>query len=1176
MRVESLGNQHQRDMNQCLHCNNPCDETALFCDACQSQLYRHDKAAQTAAPHEDIADIITAPRPIVIAPQNQYERIQGGESTVPLPHVAVEPSYAPVGPQTPPPPSVHGAYVNIVDNAIHRLNDAARRIAAVEQSEKRQPRASRLSPLRDISADIQRQSTPLPKATADTANAPQKGSEAHASDMPDLWPWLPDSDDIDNNNTWENYTDPLLSRRFPDSIEAARIEAEDERRARAEGLLPTPFLRRPTRTVRLRIAFVSLAILAVLALTIDTALVSVAFLHPHHAPQVPVSGPPTLTITSEVTKDNQTIFGHRVFFHLMHFNPSTTVLITHDVEVPVILSTGLPSVQIGKDGSALASTIITIDAWGPGFHTVDAEDIQSHYTANATLQIIGSGATKPSHLIIKDTSLDLGPGYQGSNTIQPFTLSNDANASGAITWAASSNKPWLVLTPNQGTFSDTQTLSIGVERGVLAPGSYVGKISFSSNVGAPITVQVEMTVIPLPANAGPVLMIAPAVLSFTSQDGTSTSQTPQILVVSNPGHQTLSWSLTNNQPTATTNQGPPMGTPGITTNWLTTNVTSGTVAPGETENVSVTVNSQNVLPGAYTDSLAFSSSDPKTINGSQSVSVSLTVQPHCSLSLSTGGMMFTAIANSSSTSNQSLNVSASASCSSAVNWNATPSMPWLIITPASGSTRTGSNSVITVGVNTANMGAGPYVGTITVVSAQGGGTQGSTQTVTVGLTVQNPPPPGAPVLGAAPLSVGFSTVQGQPVSSGQTVLITNSGQSVLQWHTNVSQLATSWLSASPTGGTIKSGQTATLTILAVSTGLTPGTYNGQVLLNGADTTGQLASGSPQTVAVQLQVSPPCALVQPSASALSFTAIQGGNSPATQSLTLSASGNCMWPLAWKASISPAAPWLTLSSSTGSFGQGGLSNTLTIGTAIANLQPGTYTTQVSVSASDTSGVIAQGSPQVFSITLIVQPPCQMAPVPANLAFTVAEGQFTRIQAFPLSETGTCVRPVTWTATGDTSSTSWLVISPTSGSDTGSGARVSVRINATSLAPGSYNTNVTVTANNGATIGRSTQTIPITVTVTGFTISGTVNICGESACTTPPPVPLPAAAVVLTNSTGTQVATATADANGNYTIPNVALGTYNISASGTSGATHYVGNVQIIVTGNMPGSNIPLQQG
>ena len=1181
MRVESLDNEHQRDISQCLHCNKPCDETVLFCDACQAQLYKHDEVSQDVGAYVDIADVSTAPRPIVTIPQNEQGLLR-----------------APRGPQTPP-PSVHGAYVNIVDQAIHRLNDAARRIAAVEQRERRQPRASRLSPLHDISADIQRQSTPLPKTFADTTNTTSKG-EVSASNMPDLWPWLPDTDDIDNNNAWENYTDPLLSRRFPDSIEAARIEAEDERRAKAEGLMAMPFLRgRSTRTIRLRVAFISLAILAILALTIDTALVSVAFLHPHHVTQVPVSGPPTLTITSDGTNNNQTMFGQRVTLHLTHFNPSTIVRITHDVGVPVMLNTGGFRVRVEKNGAANVSTIISLDSWVPGFHSVEAEDEESHYVATATLQIIHSGPSRPPHLIIKNTVLDMGQGYPGSNTIQPFTLSNDSS-SGAITWSASCNKPWLVLTPNQGTFSDTQEISVGVERGTLLPGSYVGKVTFSSNVGAPIIVQVEMVVTPLPPGTGAVLMIAPAVLSFTALDGAADSSTDQTLVVSNPGRTALSWSLANNQPATQADQGlagsmadtlwslannqPAMGTnqgsslslsDGVP-NWLNTDTTSGTVAPGDTESIKVTVNSQNLLPGAYTDSLVFSSSDPKTINAPQSVSISLTVQQACGLTLNTGGMSFTTIANSGSASNQSLNVGASASCNTAIGWQATANMNWLTITPASGSAKTGSNSIVTVGINASNMGPGSYVGTIAIVSAQGGNTQGSTQTVTVSLTIQKPPPPEAPILSAAPLAMSFSTVQGQPVSSGQTVLITNTGQSVLQWNTSVSQLATSWLGVSPTGGKIGPGQTATLTVLAVSTSLTPGTYNGQVTLNGADTSGQIASGSPQTVAVQLQVNPPCTLVQPSSSALAFTAIQGGGDPTLQSVTLSASGNCMWPLGWKASVSPAAPWMQLSSSTGSFGQGGLSNTLNIKTTIANLAPGTYTTQVSVSASDTSGTLAQGSPQVFSVTLVVQPQCQMAPVPATLTFTTAEGKITPIQTVPVQENGTCTRPVTWTAVGDTNSTGWLVVTPPSGSDSGSGASVSVSVNATSLPPGSYKANLTIAASNGAAIANSMQTIPITVTVKGFTINGTANICGESTCTNPPPVPLPAAAVVLTNSAGAQIATTTADANGNYSFTTIALGTYTVSASGTSGTMHYTGTTTVVLTGNMPGRNINLLQG
>ncbi|GAC1691036.1 MAG: hypothetical protein NVS9B9_13260 [Ktedonobacteraceae bacterium] len=111
----------------------------------------------------------------------------------------------------------------------------------------------------------------------------------------------------------------------------------------------------------------------------------------------------------------------------------------------------------------------------------------------------------------------------------------------------------------------------------------------------------------------------------------------------------------------------------------------------------------------------------------------------------------------------------------------------------------------------------------------------------------------------------------------------------------------------------------------------------------------------------------------------------------------------------------------------------------------------------------------------------------------------------------------------------------------------------------------------------INNSTQTIPITVTVTGFTVSGTVEICAESTCTKPLPIPLPSASVVLTNAAaGTQVATTTADANGNYTFPNVASGTYTVSASGTSSTLHYVGSIPLVVTGNMSGNNIPLLQG
>ncbi len=1175
MRIDSLDDQQKQDMSRCLHCGKPSQANAMFCASCQERLYQLEQATKVPSGYRDIADASTASSSIVQAVSTEYEpeRMPRDKNTPIPPSAAID--EIPTAPEIPRSSlsATRGMYVNMVEHAIQRLNDAARRISAAEQNDKRQPHASRLSPFRDISGDIMRHSTPLPRAMA--SNSQPKPAEASASNMPDLWPGMYDSGEIENNN-WENYTDPLLARRFPSMSEVTRIEAEDERRARAQGIKGIRS-RNSSRNTRLRVAFVSLAILAILALTIDTALVSVAFLHPHRT-IVPVSGPPTLTLSVEGSKDNKVNIGQRVFFHLSHFNPSTGVYITHDVGVPIILNSGFPVVRVGSNGSAVAYAVISTN-WGPGFHNIEAEDMTSHYTANATLQIINAGPSKPSHLIIKDSSIDVGPGYQGSNTIRPLTLYNDEGASGAITWSASSDSSWLLLTPNHGTFSDSQKISIGVERGMMKPKSYTGKLTFSSNVGASIVVQVTMEVTQLPPDAGAVMVVTPVVLSFTSVDGVASSSIQQ-LTVSNPGRKPLSWSLINNQ--ASVAQIPQDGAfsmdsmsanavslDSTVTNWVNTSTTSGTIPPNGSETVNITVNSQGFLPGAYTDPLVFTAPD-NTINRTQDVSVSLTVQPHCSLTLGAGGMTFNAVAGGSNVGNQSLSVTAAPTCGSAVSWTAASNQPWLTVTPTRGSAQTGTNSVITVGVTTTNMSPGVYPATITVVSGQG--FTGSTQTVSVVLTIQPPPPPGSPIMTAAPLVMNFSAVQGQTTPSTQTVVISNTGQSAMQWKASVSIIASSpWLAATPSGGTINPGQTATLTILTSASVLTPNTYNGQVTIQGYDAkTGQIAAGgSPQTVSVQLQVTAACALVQPSSSALAFSAVQGSD-PVAQAVTLTASGNCAWPLGWTASSDSS--WLKLSATSGQFGQGSLSTTLSISPdpAGAGLAPGNYPAQVTITTADKSGVVAQGSPQVFSITLTVQPPCQLAVSPGGFTFNVAQGQAASAQSLSISETGTCTRPASWSVSSDSA---WITLSATAGTDSGGGASVGVGANATNLTPSTYNGKVTVTVNDGATTPL-TQVIPVSVAVTGFTVSGTVNACAITAC--PAPVALPGALVSISIPGGLTMTT-TADANGNYSFSNVPLGTSTITASGSNAtSTHFTGSTTVNVTGNTPGTNVSVYVG
>ncbi|GAC1656578.1 MAG: hypothetical protein NVS4B7_00650 [Ktedonobacteraceae bacterium] len=1053
------------------------------------------------------------------------------------------------------PDTYSNAYV--ADQAIHRLNEAAQRIAEVEHGNRRMPRASRLAPIRDISADIQRESTPLPQIAKVLPRKPgQLGEQLQQRQdlekhIPDFWPWHDADADESEGETWTNHTDPLLGRHFPNSAEIARIEEEDMRRAVAEGLITVALSpsrkRMPLSRGLVRVAFIIFTILAIAFLVVDGVLFSLAIIHPRHSASI-ANGPPSLTLSANVVTVGQT-----VTLHVQHFSANTHVFLTHDIQEMVQLTTGSSLITVGANGSA--SVIMLVDAsWGPGYHTIEAEDVKTRYTASATLQIAGAGPTRPSHLLIDTTSLNLGTDYQGANTIQTLTLHNAGG--GSISWAASSDQPWLLLSPSQGIFSASQTISVAVERANLKPGDYKGNIGFSSDVGPAENVQVNTVVRPLHANVGAVMAITPPVLSFTALDG-GTDPSPQVLMMSNPGLQPLNWTLAGNNQVVLTSQTALFRSFNTQSSWLTTDQSAGVVVAQGTSLIHIFVNSHNLLPGVYTDVLVFTGNHG-AFNSPQSISVSLTIQPRCGLTLNTGIMSFTAVSGQSNPSNQSLGFSATSSCTGIINWKAISAASWLTVTPASGQLKGSTSTVTAVGVNTNGVKPGTYNSNIAFLAGQ------STQTVMVQLVVQPPPPPGAPVLGATPLNLNFSTTQGMANPPGQVVTITNTGTSELNWHTTVNTLATSWLGAGPTGGSIPAGQTGQVTININTAGLTPNTYVGQVILIGVDNNNVTSAGSPQTITVNLLVVPPCTLEQPSLSEVSFSAVQGSADPNPQPVAITASGNCSWPLSWHAVIARSRPWLKLSSMSGSFAQSGQSISLQVMPTISGLAVGTYRAQVSIIANDVSNTSVQGSPQTFLVTLTVLQPCTLQVNQSSFVFTVAQGQAAPpAQPFSLSEVGSCVPSVSWSATGDANSTSWLVLAPAT-SGTGS-ATVNVSVNSQSLLPGVYSGTITVSASGsgGAVIQGSPQTLNVTLTVTGFTLSGTVVACVDQSCSSSSPLAL--ASLSLVNNTTNQTVTATADNSGNFTFSGLALGPYTLTATGSNGTINYAGSVTLTITGN-----------
>jgi hypothetical protein len=968
--------------------------------------------------------------------------------------------------------------------------------------------------------------------------------------------------EVDN---WANQTDPLLSRHFPNSAESARIEEEDMRRAVAEGISTAPFptYHRPRKLSRLRIVFIALAIIAVLAMLVDAILLSFVFNHSHHTSNAPV-GPPSLTLSS-----NQASNGQTVKVTISHFTPQTKVLLTHDIQEPVQTTSGSAIILIGSDGNATTSVIID-DTWGPGFHLLFAEDISTRYTASATLQIINAGPTPPPRLVIQNTSIDLGTAYQGANTIQNVTLLNAGG--GSITWTASSSKAWLQISPPQGMFSKSQTIVIAAQRTGLKPGNYSGTITFTSNVGnQPPAIHVSMTVKQLPPNAGPVLSLTPAVLSFVTSDGNPQTQA-QNLTISNPGSQTLNWSVSLSDSSNQSSQNALFHMLGSKANWLSTNLSSGTIQPGSSASILVRVQSQSLLPGTYLGTLVFTGHG--VIDSPQTVSISLTVQPHCGLVISPAGLSFIAVQGQGNPSNQALNLSLTNSCDgSTVTWHAIPSNSWLAVAPASGQLRGAMSSVASVGINLNGLAPRTYYSQITFVVGQ------STQTVAVQLVVQPTPPPAEPIMSASPLNLNFSNTQGQPNPSGQIVTIANNGSGPLKWNTSVNQLASSWLYAAPSGGTVAPKQTGQVTVSVDTSLLTPGTYVGQVILDGKDIGGHEASGSPEIVTINLVVQPPCVLTRPSSSALTFSYTQGGTAPSPQNVTFTGTGSCAWPLSWITTPSPLPAWLSLGPSSGSIKASGDISTMQVSVNTTGLQPGTYTQPISISATDSSGAHAQGSPQTLTVTLTVLQPCSLQPLPASLTFTAVQGQppSPSTQTFSISETGGCSYPVSWTAVGDPGSSTWLSIFPTNGSDGGSGSTVTVTISSTNMPPGTYNGQITVSAtdSNGVVVQGTPQPIPVTLTITA-SISGTIFACTGSPPSCSSSQPLAGATVTLV-SNGNAIQTVISDASGNYTFTQVAFGTYTITVSGSGNGGQYNGiSSPLTVSGNIVGFDIDVFSG
>lgn len=360
-------------------------------------------------------------------------------------------------------------------------------------------------------------------------------------------------------------------------------------------------------------------------------------------------------------------------------------------------------------------------------------------------------------------------------------------------------------------------------------------------------------------------------------------------------------------------------------NWLSINTTTGTLAGGQSAVAVASVNTTGLAYGTtYTGTITITATGQTT----KVVNVSLTIsaQPLPLLTVTPTTLGYTATAPGAVVAAQNATVQNAGVASTSLTWNATVATTgggnWLSIDTTTGTLTGGQSATVATSVDTTGLAYGTaYSGTITVTAPNQ-----TTQTVNVTLTIDPAPQPHLSVT-TTPLTFTASEAGTPPVA--QNITVTNDGDAGTTLNWSIANTQT-WLSASPTSGSLAQNAAATVAISVNLTGLTAGSYTDTLTVSAPGQTDQTI-GVTLTLGNALTANP---------ASLNFSTT-AGTTPASQTFTLAnaSSLNVTW------TASEALDWLTLSPTTGTLTAGGLANTLTV-SVTGNPPAGNYTGTITV--------------------------------------------------------------------------------------------------------------------------------------------------------------------------------------------------------------------------------------
>jgi len=223
----------------------------------------------------------------------------------------------------------------------------------------------------------------------------------------------------------------------------------------------------------------------------------------------------------------------------------------------------------------------------------------------------------------------------------------------------------------------------------------------------------------------------------------------------------------------------------------------------------------------------------------------------------------------------------------------------------------------------------------------------------------------------APTTLTFAAAEGTSSPPAQGVTFSTKSFVQKNW---TATAASPWLIISPASGTISTEQD-TISVQVNPSGLSTGTYSSSFDIA---VTGKYDRIRTATIPVTLVVSTGGTTVTPSVllnpASLSFSGTAGGANPLAQTINLlnPTGGTLSWTL------TESAPWLALNITTGTTTTE--TDQISASVGISGLSAGTYSTIISVTASD-----ASNSPQPIPVSLTLSQPTATTTGSAGLSWT-----------------------------------------------------------------------------------------------------------------------------------------------------------------------------------------------